>query len=387
MSEIDVTIEKSMVILTPLHKSDEIKSILIDRKIYHSQFKPIRVSDRLALPVKNNCETVYEELCQLFPELSNELEISEENLQSSKMNLSPADLVKKNITFWLQQNNFQVQALLDKIPKKWELLGNLVLLPSSSFIEKEWQTVFAQCDKNQLEDFWKSICQALKVERLGRQQSISDDILRTSQVELLFGNEGWVELIDHGVHFGFDATEVMYSSGNVTERHRIGNIDMDQEIIVDAFAGIGYYTLPMLVRSKAKHVHACEINPNSIKALKWGAKKNGVEDRITIHEGDNKLSLPKLEGIADRCHLGLLPSSESVWFEALKCLKLEGGWLHIHMNVPEEMIDSWSQETMAKLKIMSKEVNKNWELSISNLEKVKWYAPYIRHVVLDVEIK
>ena len=52
-----------------------------------------------------------------------------------------------------------------------------------------------------------------------------------------------------------------------------------------------------------------------------GCGKNCVEDRITIHEGDNKLSLPKLEGIADRCHLGLLPSSEGAWFDALKCLK------------------------------------------------------------------
>ena len=158
-------------------------------------------------------------------------------------------------------------------------------------------------------------------------------------------------------------------------------------MVVDAFAGIGYYTLPMLVRSKARHVHACEINPNSINALMWGAKKNCVEDRITIHEGDNKLSLPKLEGIADRCHLGLLPSSEGAWFDALKCLKKEGGWIHIHMNVPEEYINSWTEETVSKLEEMAKPLNKNWRFTVSNLEKVKWYAPYIRHVVLDIEIR
>ena len=150
---------------------------------------------------------------------------------------------------------------------------NLALLPSSSFMDDEWQDVLSKCKSRQIDDLWKSVCQSLKVEKLGRQQPISKDIIRSSQVEMLYGDEGWVELIDHGVHFGFDATKVMYSSGNVTERHRIGNIEMTGEVVVDAFAGIGYYTLPMLVRSKARHVHACEINPNSINALIGVRKK------------------------------------------------------------------------------------------------------------------
>ncbi len=387
MSDVDDSIEKIMVILVPLKKSDEIKSVLIEKEMYHHSFKPRRFSNNLALPIKDDYGEIHDELCNLFPEFSSKLEITKKFLEKNNLFLSPANLMKEKIKFWLQENNFQTDDLLDKIPKKWELLGNLVLLPSSSFMDEKWQAVLSKCDKKQIENLWEIICQSLNVEKLGRQQPISDDMIRSSQVELLFGSEGWVELIDHGVHFGFDATAVMYSSGNITERHRIGNIDMAGEVIVDAFAGIGYYTLPMLVRSKAKHVHACEINPNSIKALNWGAKKNCVEDRITIHEGDNKLSLPKLEGIADRCHLGLLPSSESAWFDALKCLKKDGGWLHIHMNVPEENISSWTQETISKLKEYSKSINKNWRFTVSHLEKVKWYAPYIRHVVLDIEIK
>ena len=62
----------------------------------------------------------------------------------------------------------------------------------------------------------------------------------------------------------------MFSSGNVTERRRMGEIQTKDEVIVDAFCGIGYYTIPFLVRGLAKHVHACEINPNSIIALRKG---------------------------------------------------------------------------------------------------------------------
>ena len=88
--------------------------------------------------------------------------------------------------------------------------------------------------------------------------------------------------------FWLDVTKVMFSSGNVSERHRIGDIDMTGEVVVDAFSGIGYYTLPMLVRSNAEHVYACELNPNSIVALAKGAKLNDVTDKLTIVEGDNE---------------------------------------------------------------------------------------------------
>ena len=62
----------------------------------------------------------------------------------------------------------------------------------------------------------------------------------------------------------------------------------------------------MAKRSLAKVVHACELNPNSIKGLKWAREANNLEESIVIHEGDNNETLPKLYGIADRCHLGLL---------------------------------------------------------------------------------
>ena len=65
-------------------------------------------------------------------------------------------------------------------------------------------------------------------------------------------------------------------------------------------------------------------------------------------------------------------------------LKATGGTLHIHMNVEEERIESWCQETMQKCVQYAKDAGRNWEVVSHHLEKVKWYAPRIRHVVLDV---
>ena len=108
---------------------------------------------------------------------------------------------------------------------------------------------------------WAEVAAALRAERLGQQAHIAADVIRSSNSTMLLGSSGKVEVIDHGVIFRFDATQQMYSSGNVTERHRMGHLDLRGETVVVAFSGIGYSTLPMLVRGGAEHVHACDINP------------------------------------------------------------------------------------------------------------------------------
>tara|TARA_B100000767_G_scaffold101716_1_gene97676 strand:+ start:5069 stop:6241 length:1173 start_codon:yes stop_codon:yes gene_type:complete len=386
MSDSKQAISSGMALLIPLEFSSKVKQILIEKNLYQNSFRPKRISQNLALPICGNFENIRDEICQKIPEIKNKIFIELHTLEVNNPDMIPAQMVFDNVSSWLEQmnHNHKKELLLENIPQKWELLGDLALLPSNSFTQDEWVELLSQCEQSEINNLWYSICDSLKVNRLGRQQPISNDLMRTSQVELLIGDQGWVELIDYGVHFGFDATKVMYSSGNVTERHRIGNIDMENEVVVDAFAGIGYYSLPMLVRSNVKHLHACEINSNSIEALLWGAKKNNVSQKLTIHEGDNQITLAKLKDKSDRCHLGILPSSEGVWQLALGCLKKKGGWLHIHMNVEEKKIPSWIEETISKLELMSQKMGRNWTIEAKHLEKVKWFSPRVRHVVLDV---
>ena len=52
--------------------------------------------------------------------------------------------------------------------------------------------------------------------------------------------------------------------------------------------GIGYFTLPYLVYTGVKHLHACEWNPNAVEALRRNVELNGVADRCTVHAGDNR---------------------------------------------------------------------------------------------------
>ena len=275
-----------------------------------------------------------------------------------------------------------LESFLELLPRKWERLGDLILFPNESFSEDIW----VELSNDSLTDLWTTIASALKVKSIGIQSPIADNVLRSSQATILLG-DSQVSFLDHGIHYQFDAAKVMFSSGNITERRRIGALNMKGETVVDAFAGIGYYSFPMIINAGAAHVHACEMNPASIEGLLLGAKKNQIEDKIAVHQGDNQTTLPSLKGKADRCHLGLLPSSEAVWGACLEALKAEGGWLHVHMNVEEEKIDRWKKSTLERFESLNDELNLGFSIRGDHLERVKWYAPFVRHVVFDIECR
>jgi tRNA G37 N-methylase Trm5 len=283
---------------------------------------------------------------------------------------------------WMTQHVVDESYGVPALPSKWERLGDLVLFPHEVLCTEAWQRLRQH---NAARSLWEGVAAALKCTSLGIQAPIASDTFRSSQVEMLLGSSN-VRFLDHGIIYTFDAAKVMFSSGNVTERRRIGSINMEGETVVDAFAGVGYYTFPMLVGGRAAHVHACEINPASIQGLRAGAKANGLEEQLTIHEGDNADTLPRLRGLADRCHLGLLPSSALAWNDALLTLKPSGGRLHVHMNVEEERLTDWTLETLQQLQAIADEHALNVTVEAEHLEKVKWFAPRVRHVVLDVNV-
>ena len=194
------------------------------------------------------------------------------------------------------------------------------------------------------------------------------------------------------------------------------------EVIVDLYAGIGYYTIPFLVHGGASCVHACEWNPNSTTALKANLVRAGVRvlegdplalcgacvppeaERQTwcqVYEGDNSISARvggPLQSIADRVSLGLIPSSIPGWPLGVTVLKHTGGMLHVHENVKDNELDEWVNETchtfeklFAEKKIRySAEEQTNYGHSTMlvrcvHLERVKSYAPHLYHVVADLE--
>ena len=302
----------------------------------------------------------------------------------------------------------EANSLLDSSPTGWETHGDLILLPKNSL--NDWASHAGP-------ELWETVAKALGGERLARKGEIAG-LERRPQVEMLLGENRWVTHREHGIDYSFDVTKSMFSAGNLAERGRMGELDCrgksgesaSGEIVLDLYAGIGYYTLPLLVRAGAAYVHACEWSDDAVDALHQNLAANGVSDRCTVYPGDNQISLSRggsandspagrdgpaasVLGNCDRVMLGLLPSSENGWPLALAALKPEGGILHLHGNAPGGEEEAWARAVVARLvemegdrKVTESVAGNERVISLERLVKVKWYAPHVRHCVADIKI-
>ncbi|XP_062513565.1 tRNA wybutosine-synthesizing protein 2 homolog isoform X2 [Corticium candelabrum] len=296
---------------------------------------------------------------------------------------SPKDKLKMAVESSLHLD----PALEAEIPTSWEIRGDLILLSRDAFRSKKWE--------ESVPDLWDRICACLGVSRVARQSVIKSDEFRSPTVDLVRGDSGWVKHKENGIVYCYDVTKCMFSSGNISEKQWIGRLDCQSEVIVDLYAGIGYFTLTYLIHANARHVHACEWNRNAVTALRESLEANNVSTRCTIYEGDNRKVAP--HGIADRVNLGLIPSCEDSWETACKCLnRSTGGWLHIHGNVNSRLADicSSKQRWMAFVVKSIKKIFSDlyscelqWTVSGSSPRKVKSYGPHIWHMVVDVECR
>ncbi|KAI5068087.1 hypothetical protein GOP47_0016432 [Adiantum capillus-veneris] len=286
----------------------------------------------------------------------------------------PHEMLLKALSPLLQKHKYPV-SLLREIPKRWERLDDMAILPAESFTSECWSSFGPVV--------WQMVTNCFSVNRLARQARIKPNSTRDSNLVLLYGHDGWVRHRENGILYCFDATKCMFSSGNISEKLRMAKLDCKGETVVDLFAGIGYFVLPFLAKAKAKKVYACEWNPPALDALRYNLDANAVEDRAVVLEGDNQVTAP--QGVADRVCLGLLPTSEHCWGVALKALRPDGGVLHIHGNVKDTEEQQWVDHVCSSVEVLSRNEGRSWNVHAAHVERVKWYAPHVRHLVVDVK--
>lgn len=243
---------------------------------------------------------------------------------------------------------------------KWKRIGNILILDSKFDYES----------KEELERL---------SERHGVKTIMKIDHIQGTRREpvfqILYGGETETIHKENGCLFKLDLAKVMWSKGNNNERLRIAKLVEDDEVVLDMFAGIGYFSIPIGVHSNAGHIYSIEINPNSYFYLNENIKLNKLTN-VTPILGDCKDVTPEYK--ADRIVMGYVKTTHHYLKAAIGSLN-EGGILHYHETVPEKLMKTRPIE-----RIMSQAGNRDVELL--KINKIKKYAPGVEHVVIDARI-
>ncbi len=205
---------------------------------------------------------------------------------------------------------------------------------------------------------------------------------RTPHVELIAGRETETEVLEHGVRWTFDPARIMFAAGNRTERDRFGRLVHRGEVVVDLFAGIGYFAIPAARPGRAQRVYAVEKNPVALEYLRANLVRNAVAERVTVLAGDNRyVPLPDRE--TDRVVLGYLPSAVPWIPRALGTLRHDGGWLHVHLVVDSTDARRRAvEEVTASLRAAGAVPR-----AAPHAREVKPYGPGRTHVVVDASVR
>jgi len=182
---------------------------------------------------------------------------------------------------------------------------------------------------------------------------------------------------ENGVIFHLDAREVMFSPGNLRERMRMSRLGRG-ETVVDMFAGIGYFSIPMAVHSRPKMVYAIELNPYAHQFLCQNIRANQVQEIVQPILGDCTIETP--QGIADRVLMGMVQITDQYLKTGISALK-PGGMLHYHQTIP-----SWRFPEAAIEEINDAAADVGCRAEILQCLRVKKFSPGVVHAVIDARI-
>lgn len=240
---------------------------------------------------------------------------------------------------------------------KWKKIGDILVL-----------------DKNYEAMNFKELARKHNVKTIIKIKKIQGT-KREPQMEILYGEDTETINKENKCLFKLDLAKVMWSKGNNNERIRIARLVEDKETVIDMFAGIGYFSIPIAKFSNASQIVSTEINPNSFYYLKENIKLNKVSN-INPILGDNRDIIPNYK--ADRIIMGYVKTTHHFLDIAIDSLN-KNGILHYHETVPDKLIETRPIERI-------KNASQDRYVELLNIQKIKRYSPGVMHVVIDVQL-
>ena len=211
-------------------------------------------------------------------------------------------------------------------------------------------------------------------------------VYRIRDLEFLAGtNKTSTVYVEYGNTFHVDVAKAYFSPRLSNEHNRVASQITPKETVVDLFAGVGPFAIPIAKNHKTVKVYAVDINPDAVSLLKKNMKLNRVQNQIVPIVGDARKVIKKqLSQKADRVIMNLPETALEFVDVACEAIKFEGGIVHYYCFVynSSEPLETAKTELKQAVKQNNRQVTK-----FLFTKTVREVAPYAWQVVVDAQIQ
>ena len=211
-------------------------------------------------------------------------------------------------------------------------------------------------------------------------------VYRIRDLELLAGeNKTATVYKEYGNTLHVDVAKAYFSPRLSNEHNRVASQATPHETVIDLFAGVGPFVIPIAKNHKTVQIHAIDINPDAVYLLEKNIKVNHVTKQVFPLMGDaRKIVNQQLSQKADRVIMNLPETALEFVDVACEAIKTEGGIVHYYCFVydSEEPLETAKVELEQAVKQNNRQVTK-----FLFAKTVREVAPYAWQVVVDAQIQ
>ncbi|MGD2065867.1 MAG: class I SAM-dependent methyltransferase family protein [Candidatus Bathyarchaeota archaeon] len=212
-----------------------------------------------------------------------------------------------------------------------------------------------------------------------------EGVYRIREFEVIAGTDKTTTVHrEYGCIYHVDVAKAYFSPRLSSEHNRVASQVKAGETVVDLFAGVGPFVIPIAKKHKDVRVYAVDLNPDAIALLKRNVAANRTEKQVIPVLGNaRQVVKEQLFGKADRVIMNLPETAYKFVDVACQALKEEGGVMHYYgfMKFSDPLEAAKSRLTKAVSRC-NRKIKK-----ILLAKPVREVAPYTWQVVVDAEIQ
>jgi tRNA (guanine37-N1)-methyltransferase len=335
--------------------------LIRELNLFNSKLKIQQIDGCLCLPLTREPSAI------ILTEFQKKLPIYEISIHSfdeqKKRYLVPLDFLADKIPAYL----------LDSLPRAIDFVGDIAIVeipPQLSPYKKQIGEAIIKAHKQTRTVLAKS--------------GAVEGVYRLRDLEVIAGIKKTFTLYrEYGCVYHVDVARAYFSPRLSTEHNRVASTVKDGETVVDLFAGVGPFAIPIVKQKNNVRVYAVDVNPDAISLLKKNIVVNHTENQVIPILGDaRKVVKERLSGKADRVIMNLPETALKFVDVACAALRSEGGILHYYGFekdlCPLEKAKSRLTEAVTR--------NSRQVKNILMAKSVREVAPYVLQVVVDAEI-